>query len=176
MTIIRSPRRGVLTAILVALFVATGLSGRPHAQTAAPAAATATPPASTTGTLRDRIDALDRALFDAFNRCELDKLANFFDPALEFYHDNGGVTWSRDQFIADVKRNVCGKFTRRLQPESLEVWPVGTWGAMYSGTHHFCQIGAARCEGSGRFLHIWQNKGGEWRITRVVSYDHRALP
>ena len=39
-------------------------------------------------TLRDCIETLDRELFEAFNRCELDKLANFFDPALEFYHDN----------------------------------------------------------------------------------------
>jgi len=127
-------------------------------------------------TLRDRIETLDHELFEAFNRCELDKLANFFDPALEFYHDNSGVTWGREQFIADVKANVCGKFSRKLVAGSLEVWPIGNWGAVYSGTHHFCPVGAARCAGSGRFLHIWQNKGGEWRITRVVSYDHRALP
>lgn len=171
-----SPRRGAATAVLVGLLVALGLIGKPQAQTAAQTDATATSPTSAAGTLRERIEALDRELFEAFNRCELDKLANFFDPALEFYHDNSGVTWGREQFIADVKTNVCGKFSRKLVAGSLEVWPIGTWGAVYSGTHHFCPVGAARCAGSGRFLHIWQNMGGEWRITRVVSYDHRALP
>ncbi len=165
-----SPRRGAYIAIAVAIFTAISTSSRTHAQ---PVHSVALAP---TVTLRDRIETLDRELFEAFNRCELDKLANFFDPALEFYHDNSGVTWGREQFIADVKANVCGKFSRKLVAGSLEVWPIGNWGAVYSGTHHFCPVGAARCAGSGRFLHIWQNKGGEWRITRVVSYDHRALP
>lgn len=157
-------------AIAIGIAVACGVASRAQAQAAtAPAA-----PAQEI-TLKQRMEKLDRELFDAFNRCELDKLASYFDPALEFYHDNGGVTWSRDQFISDVKNNVCGKFTRKLLPATLEVWPVGNWGAMYTGTHHFCQTASGKCEGSGRFLHIWQNKGGEWRVTRVVSYDHRAL-
>jgi hypothetical protein len=24
--------------------------------------------------------------------------------------------------------------------------------------------------------HLWQNKDGAWKITRVLSYDHHALP
>ena len=123
-----------------------------------------------------RIEALDKAVFDAFNRCDLEKLASYFAPELEFYHDKGGVTWGRDQFINDVKRNVCGNFRRELVAGTLEVWPVGEWGAVYSGTHQFCQFTATRCEGVGKFMHIWQNKAGEWRITRVTSYDHRAAP
>lgn len=140
----------------------------------------AQPPAKSIGANDDplyrRIEALDKAVFDAFNRCDLEKLTSYFAPELEFYHDKGGVTWGRDQFISDVKRNVCGKFRRELVAGTLEVWPVGDWGAVYSGSHMFCQFTAARCEGVGKFMHIWQNKAGEWRITRVISYDHRAAP
>jgi hypothetical protein len=122
-----------------------------------------------------RVESLDRALFDAFNRCELGKLENFFVPELEFYHDKAGVTWSRKKFLDDVKKNVCGKFRRELVTGSLEVFPLGNYGAVYSGTHRFCKTGASQCEGSGRFMHIWQNKEGDWKITRVISYDHKAL-
>lgn len=126
--------------------------------------------------LKQRIESLDRALFEAFNRCDLEKLETFFVPELEFYHDNNGLTASRARFIGDVKNNVCGKFRRELVAGSLEVWPLGDYGAVYSGTHLFCKIGAAKCVGMGRFLHIWQNQGGDWKITRVVSYDHRPAP
>ena len=132
--------------------------------------------APTDDPLYRRIEALDKTVFDAFNRCDQEKLTSYFAPELEFYHDKGGVTWGRDQFISDVKRNVCGKFRRELVAGTLEVWPVGEWGAVYSGSHVFCQFTATRCEGIGKFMHIWQNKEGVWRITRVISYDHRAAP
>lgn len=119
---------------------------------------------------------MDRELFEAFNTCNLKKLERFFAPKLEFYHDKAGVTWTRARFIADVKKNVCGKFRRELVAGSMEVWPLGSYGAVYTGSHLFCKTGASRCEGFGKFLHIWENKAGQWRITRVVSYDHRENP
>ena len=123
-----------------------------------------------------RVEALDRAVFGAFNTCELKKLESYFIAELEFYHDNDGLTASRDKFIGDVKKNVCGKFRRELVAGTLEVFPLGDYGAMYSGTHRFCQSGTGRCEGSGRFMHILRNQAGDWKITRVISYDHRAQP
>ena len=132
--------------------------------------------AETPDPLFRRVESLDRAVFDAFNRCELDKLASYFAPDMEFYHDKDGVTWSRDKFIGDVKKNVCRNFRRELVPGTLEVYPLGDYGAVYSGTHKFCKIGASKCEGMGRFMHIWHNKAGDWKITRVISYDHKAAP
>ena len=126
--------------------------------------------------LARRVESIDHSLFDAFNRCELEKLESFFIPDLEFYHDNDGLSASRAKFISDVKKNVCGKFRRELVAGTLEVWPLGDYGAVYSGTHRFCQITGTKCEGSGRFLHILSNSGGVWKVTRVVSYDHQAIP
>jgi hypothetical protein len=28
--------------------------------------------------------------------------------------------------------------------------------------------------GEAKFIHVWQNKDGVWKITRVISYDHQA--
>ncbi len=35
---------------------------------------------------------LDAALFDAYNRCDLEKFSSFFVDDVEFYNDQGGVT------------------------------------------------------------------------------------
>jgi Domain of unknown function (DUF4440) len=127
-------------------------------------------------TLFLRIESLDRDVFEAFNTCNLKKLESFFAPKLEFYHDKSGVMWNRAQFMESVKKNVCGKFTRELVAGTMEVWPLGNYGAVYSGSHVFCKTNATRCEGIGKFMYIWENKAGTWKITRVISYDHRENP
>ena len=42
--------------------------------------------------LKAQIMQADATFFDAFNRCDIDKMASMFSPQLEFYHDTGGVT------------------------------------------------------------------------------------
>ena len=155
------------TTLLTSFLIATTANAAPDAATAKPEAAEAR---------FKRIEALDRAVFEAFNTCDIAKLESYFSPTLEFYHDLAGPSWGRDKFIGDVKKNICGKFQRKLVAGSLEVHPLGNWGAMYMGTHLFCKTGAAKCEGQGKFMHIWENKVGDWKITRAVSYDHRAAP
>src|SRR3954470_10455310 len=66
--------------------------------------------------------ALDAALFDAYNKCDLEKFASFFDDNVEFYHDQGGVTSGRAALTDSVKKNICGKVTRQLVPGSLKVY------------------------------------------------------
>jgi len=36
------------------------------------------------------ITALDAALFDSYNHCDLEKFASLIDENVEFYHDQGG--------------------------------------------------------------------------------------
>lgn len=54
------------------------------------------------------IAELDREVFDAFNRCDeagqLERHEKFFDENVEFYHDTGGVTWTRDEMIASTAK------------------------------------------------------------------------
>ncbi|BDU15169.1 nuclear transport factor 2 family protein [Lysobacter auxotrophicus] len=124
------------------------------------------------------IASLDTAVFDAFNRCDvpvqLRKHASYFAPDVEFYHDTGGVTWSREEMLANTRQYVCGKFRRELVPGSLKVFPIKEFGAIEQGTHRFCQFGSGKCEGIADFTIVWENRDGAWRITRVLSYGHRA--
>lgn len=122
------------------------------------------------------ISALDAALFDAYNTCNLEKFASFFAEDVEFYHDKGGVTRGRQTLTDSIKNNICGKTRRDLIPGTLEVHPMDGYGALQIGSHRFCEVTAKQCDdksgGVGKFIHLWQHKDGAWKITRVISYDH----
>jgi hypothetical protein len=123
--------------------------------------------------------AQDAALFDSFNRCDLEKFANFFAEDVEFYHDKGGVTLSRKSLVESVKNNICGKVRREVIAESLEAHPIPGFGAVQMGSHRFYELSARPGSGPAgvaRFIHLWQFKDGAWRITRVISYDHGPAP
>ncbi len=122
------------------------------------------------------ITTLDAALFDAYNRCDLEKFASFFVENVEFYHDQGGVTLGRAALTDSVKKNICGKVTRELVPGTLQVCYMKGYGAVEMGVHRFHHPGHEDTEGvgEGKFIHLWQCKDGAWKITRVISYDHRA--
>jgi len=127
--------------------------------------------------LFNTISALDAAAFDAFNQCsvpgQLQKHASFFAPDVEFYHDTGGVTWSREAMLANTAKYVCGNFRREIIPGTLKVSPVKDFGAIETGSHRFCQFASGKCEGIAEFVIVWSNQNGAWQITRVLSYGHR---
>jgi len=123
------------------------------------------------------VAALDTRLFDAYNRCDLDTLGAIVADDLEFYHDKTGLSRGRAPFIEALRNNICGKVHRDLVPGSLEVYPLRTYGAVEIGSHVFCDPRqTARCDprtsGAARFVMLWQNDGGPWKLTRVISYDH----
>src|SRR6185369_663312 len=122
------------------------------------------------------ISALDTAVFDAFNQCssptQLQKHASYFAPDVEFYHDTGGVTWSRQEMLANTEKNACGHFRRELVPSTLEVFPIKDFGAIEQGSHRFCQFASGQCEGIADFMMVWSHQNGSWQITRVLSYGH----
>lgn len=140
------------------------------------ASASPAPPAQ--DELTREISTLDTTVFDAFNHCaepgRLDEHAGYFAADVEFYHDTGGVTWTRDAMIANTRKYVCGNFTRELLPGTLKVYPVKDFGAISQGVHRFCQVQSGKCEGLADFVIVWRKQAGEWRITRVLSYGHRA--
>jgi hypothetical protein len=147
---------------------------------AAPFAARAADPAPEP--LEKTMAALDAAAFAAFNDCaapgQLEKYASYFAPDVEFYHDLGGVTWTRDAMIDATRRNVCGKFQRELVPGTLRAWPIKDFGALVRGEHEFCHFkpgGTTHpCEGRAEFTILWRQQGDKWVITRAFSYGHLA--
>lgn len=92
---------------------------------------------------------------------------------MEFYHDTGGVTWTRDAMLANTEKYVCGNFGRELVPGSLRVFPIKGFGAIALGSHRFCQFASGKCEGLADFTIVWRQQESQWQITRVLSYGHR---
>ena len=122
------------------------------------------------------VTALDAALFDSYNHCDLVKFGSFFVDNVEFYHDQGGVTLGKEALTDSVKKNICGKTTRELVPGTLKIYYMKGYGALEVGVHRFRHPGHEDTEGvgEGQFIHLWQYKDGAWKITRVISFDHHA--
>ena len=141
-------------------------------------AAHASPPERSPEELTRVVVELDSAVFDSFNRCsypgELARHAGYFAEDVEFYHDNGGVTWNRDDMLARTRDNACGKYRRELVEGSLEVYPIKGFGAIAQGTHRFCEATSSACDGLADFVMVWREQEESWQLTRVLSYGHRA--
>lgn len=160
-------------SLIAASIVVTSLGA-----SAAPPSGARSTTQQATDPLFDTVSALDTAVFDAFNHCsspeQLQKHASYFAPDVEFYHDTGGVTWSRQEMLANTAKNACGNFRRELVPGTLKVFPIKDFGAIEQGAHRFCQFASDKCEGIADFVIVWRNQYGHWKITRVLSYGHRA--
>lgn len=133
--------------------------------------------AGSTQDLSAEIEALDTAVFDAFNACsdprQLELHASYFSPEVEFYHDTGGVTWTRDDMIANTRKYACGNYTRELVAGTLQVYPIKDFGAIAQGVHRFCATGTGKCDGMADFVLVWRHRDGQWQITRSLSFGHR---
>lgn len=139
-------------------------------------AASLAPPlhAQNESTLYREILAMDKSLFDAFNRQDAEGVKAAFSTDLEFFHDTGGVSNFEQNQQATRKlfaRNMHLK--RELVPGSMEVYPVKDYGAIQTGEHTFCHFenGKNDC-GKFKFLHIWKRGADGWKLARVVSYGH----
>jgi len=147
------------------------------------AAALAATPASADA-LFDELKAADSQVFDAgFNRCELDVLERVMHSDLQFFHDQSG-TQDRAGFFRDIRRYICSsperKPIRKLLEGSLAAYPLKKDGVLYgafqTGTHEFYiqEPGKPlRLTSTAKFAHVWLKDAGQWKLHRVVSYDHQ---
>ena len=130
----------------------------------------------TSDPLFQTVSGLDSALFDAYNKCDLVKLGSMVADDLEFYHDQTGLSVGKQALIDAVKNNICGKVQRELVAGSLEVYPLKGYGAVEIGVHRFRHPGDTNNVGDAKFVHLWQLKDGIWKVTRVISFNHNAMP
>ena len=126
--------------------------------------------------LFDTIAQLDSLLFTAFNTRDLEKIKSFFSDDLEFYHDLGGVTNYKQNMDA-FERTFLNerKLRRELVKGSLEVYPIKDFGAVEMGVHRFYATEKGQNEklsSEAKFTQLWQNRNGEWKLTRIISYAH----
>jgi ketosteroid isomerase-like protein len=124
--------------------------------------------------LSDEIAAMDKAMFEAFNAHDLDRLMPFFSDDLEFFHDTGGLLTKADAmegFWSNFARN--NGLRRDLVPGSLEVVEIKGYGAVEIGAHRFCHLENNKQDcGTFKFLHVWRKTDAGWKVTRVISYGH----
>src|ERR1700688_3642582 len=111
------------------------------------------------------IKSLDAKLFDAYNQCDLTTLGSMVSDDLEFYHDQTGLSVGKAPFLAAIKQNICGKVQRTLIENTLEVYPPNGYGAVEIGIHRFHHPNESANVGDAKFVHIWHNDNGVWKIT-----------
>jgi len=128
-----------------------------------------------TSKLHLTLKAKDSLFFEeGFNKCDLDIIEKLTSEDFEFYHDIGGTDTTKASFMASIKDGLCQSGTnttrRELVENSLEVYPLHNknilYGAIQRGIHRFFDTEA-------KFTHLWLLENGEWKISRVLSYDHQ---
>ncbi len=131
------------------------------------------------------LEKMDALLFEeGFNNCSKEAMEIALSEDLEFFHDKGGITKGKPTFITSFLTNMCDtnkKPIRKLVPGSLTVFPLrknGTlYGAIQKGVHEFFikEPGKELYKTEvAQFTHLWIKEETGWKITRVLSYDHKA--
>jgi hypothetical protein len=134
-------------------------------------------------TLTQTVLHMDSLFWQAYNTCDVDKMATFFTDDMEFYHDKGGLTTPLSKLVTSMKTGLCGREDWRLRREAVEgtvkVFPMDNYGAILSGDHVFYVLEKdkkERLDGLAKFTHVWKFKDNEWKMHRVLSYDHGPAP
>ncbi|MDH3711025.1 MAG: nuclear transport factor 2 family protein [Cyclobacteriaceae bacterium] len=133
--------------------------------------------------LHKTLKSKDSLIFHiSFSTCEISDLEPLISQDIEFYHDQSGTLIGYTAFTENLKNGLCanpGQTRRQLQEGSLEVYPLyenGTlYGALQNGVHSFYQKNPeGESLGSvARFSHLWLLQEEEWKLSRVISFDHQ---
>ncbi|NMH88590.1 nuclear transport factor 2 family protein [Flavivirga algicola] len=126
----------------------------------------------------------DSIFWKGFNSCNLNILKKYVSDDLEFYHDKNGLTKGAEAFLKISEKNLCSsknnwKLRREAVQSSIKIYPINNYGGIISGNHLFyiTENNKPEClDGVAKFTHIWQLKDGLWKMTRVLSYNHKAPP
>jgi ketosteroid isomerase-like protein len=124
--------------------------------------------------LKTEILKMDSLLFDvAFNQCDAAQFKKIIADDVEFYDDRFGLNVSKENEIKSLNAKCARpeKLTRKLN--SCTIDKLGDFGAVQIGEHTFYIDG--KPEGTGKFIHIWERKDKDWKLKRIVSYEHRPI-
>ncbi len=139
--------------------------------------------------LLDRMLEMDSLLFEvAFNLCDSAMGRELVSKDFEFYHDqsgsllDSGVILASSKMVEDLSK-LCKSAHRRLIKPSTEVYPLYNnkvlYGAIQIGEHTFEAITDGQPTNQphtiARFTHLWILEDQDWKLRRVLSYDHRPF-
>lgn len=119
----------------------------------------------------------------SFNQCDIAYLESRMAHDLKFYHDQSGFQ-DRTKFFKNIKQYICApsskKPIRKVDTNSLEVFPLYNngklYGAIQMGVHHFYIREQGKTDvhtSTAKFTHVWLMEDGIWKLSEVLSYDHR---
>ena len=147
-----------------------------------------TPGAAARPGLVDEIRQADAEFFRAFfDTCDVEVVRRYVADDFEMIHDKGGFVSRSGADFVKVTQDKCKRqadgvdflSTRKLVPGSLKVYPIQDDGAIEVGTHTFYAVKAGvpdRLTETGQFTHFWKQENGQWKLSRVLSYDHVLAP
>lgn len=134
--------------------------------------------------LHEEILKVDAEFFMAFfDTCDIDTVRRYIADDFEMFHDKGGLVSSSGAEFVKITQDKCKRqeegtdflSTRKLLPESMKVYALNNYGAVQVGTHRFYAIQKDRPDRlteTGLFTHVWKEVNGQWKLARVLSYDH----
>lgn len=143
------------------------------------AASAAQPPRPGSSADEAAVRAADARYWQTFNSCDLAAMAPLVTADVEFYHDKGGLTTTRQGVIDSFRKGPCAdpgmKLRREAVPGSVQFHPMAGGFALITGSHRFYVTRRGEPEhldGEASFAALWQFDHGSWRMRRILSYDH----
>jgi hypothetical protein len=134
------------------------------------------------GAAEQAVLAADSRYWQTFNACDLPAMASLLTDDVEFYHDKTGLTVTRQGVIDSLRKGPCADPSMHLRreevPGSVRFHPLAGGFALLTGEHRFVVEKAGQepyVDGQAEFAMVWQWTGGQWRIRRILSYDHAPV-
>lgn len=129
----------------------------------------------------------DSLFWIAYNKCKVDEMMHFIPADVEFYHDKGGITKGAADLRVTFQKNLCGNKDFHLRREAIhktvQIFPMKKddklYGLLISGDHYFYINETGKKEfrdGLAKFTDLWTLENGEWKMSRILSYDHGPAP
>ncbi len=125
----------------------------------------------------------DSLFWQAYNNCDTVSFGKYITDDVEFYHDKGGLTLGKKKLVNSITNNLCSNPNFKLRREAIQktvvVYPLENNGVIYGaiilGQHYFYinETGKKEYrEGMARFTQVWQLNNGQWKMNRILSFDH----
>lgn len=127
----------------------------------------------------------DSLMFElSYNQLDTSILEELATDDIEFYHDQGGATYTKKDFIEGMKGlgNLSYKARRELVKGSTEVFPMYKNGELYAailkGEHAFYakepNDKPEYLTSTANYTILWILVDNEWKMSRIYSYDHQV--
>jgi len=131
------------------------------------------------------LKAKDSLMFElSYNQLDTSILEELATDDIEFYHDQGGATYTKQDFIEGLKGlgNLSYKARRALVKGSTEVFPMHKNGELYAailkGEHAFYakepNDKPEYLTSTAKYTTLWVLVDGQWKMSRIYSYNHQS--